>query len=49
LRQIFKEQQQFEQDTARLKEAISSGSRTISEWRPYSAIEKGRFQRTGKP
>jgi ArsR family transcriptional regulator, arsenate/arsenite/antimonite-responsive transcriptional repressor len=48
LRQFFKEEEQFEQDTQRLKEAIASGSCTISEWRPYSAIEKGRIQRTGK-
>ncbi len=48
LRQIFKEEKQFEQDTARLKEAIASGSCTISEWRPYSAIERGKPQRTAK-
>jgi ArsR family transcriptional regulator, arsenate/arsenite/antimonite-responsive transcriptional repressor len=48
LRQIFKEEEQFEQDTGRLKEAIASGSCTISEWRPYSAIDRGRLQRTGK-
>jgi hypothetical protein len=48
LRQIFKDEEQFEQDTGRLKEAIASRSCTISEWRPYSAIERGRLQRTGK-
>jgi ArsR family transcriptional regulator, arsenate/arsenite/antimonite-responsive transcriptional repressor len=47
LRQIFKEEGQFEQDTRRLKEAIASGSCTLSEWKPYSAIEKGRLHRTG--
>ncbi len=47
LRQIFKNEDQLEQDTKRLKEAIASGSCTISEWKPYSAIEKGRRHRTG--
>jgi hypothetical protein len=48
LRQFFKEEEQFEQDTVRLKEAIASGSCTISEWRPYSASDRGRPQRTAK-
>ncbi len=47
LRQIFKDEEQLEQDTRRLKDAIASGSCTISEWKPYSAIEKSRLQRTG--
>jgi ArsR family transcriptional regulator len=47
LRQIFKDEDQLEQDTKRLKEAIASGSCTISEWKPYSAIEKSRPHRTG--
>ena len=47
LRQIFKDEDQLEQDTKRLKEAIASGSCTISEWKPYSAIEKSRIHRTG--
>lgn len=47
LRQIFKEEERLEQDTKRLKEAIASGSCTISEWKPYSAIEKTRIRRTG--
>ena len=42
LRQIFKDEDQLEQDTKRLKDAIASGSCTISEWKPYSAIEKSR-------
>ena len=42
LRQIFKEEERLEQDTKRLKEAIASGSCTISEWKPYSAIEKSK-------
>ena len=47
LRKIFKDEDQLEQDTMRLKDAIASGSCTISEWKPYSAIEKSRLQRTG--
>ncbi len=47
LRQIFKDEDRLGQDTKRLKEAIASGSCTISEWKPYSAIEKGRPHRTG--
>ena len=47
LRQIFKDEDQLEQDTKRLKEAIASGSCTISEWKPYSAIEKSRIHRSG--
>ena len=47
LRQIFKDEEQLGQDTKRLKEAISSGSCTISDWKPYSAIEKGRLHRSG--
>jgi ArsR family transcriptional regulator len=47
LRQIFKDEDQLEQDTKRLKEAIANGSCTISEWKPYSAIEKSRTHRSG--
>jgi ArsR family transcriptional regulator len=47
LRQIFKDEDQLDQDTRRLKEAIANGSCTISEWKPYSAIEKSRLHRTG--
>ncbi len=47
LRQIFKDEDQLERDTKRLKEAIANGSCTISEWKPYSAIEKSRTHRSG--
>lgn len=47
LRSIFKGEDQLEQDTKRLKEAIANGSCTISEWKPYSAIEKSRTHRSG--
>ncbi len=47
LRKIFKDEDQLERDTKRLKEAIANGSCTISEWKPYSAIEKSRTHRSG--
>lgn len=47
LRQLFKNEDQLDQDTKRLKEAIASGSCTISQWKPYSAVEKSRLHRTG--
>jgi ArsR family transcriptional regulator len=46
LRGIFESEDQLKQDTERLKEAIASGSCTLSEWKPFSAIEKGRVHRT---
>ncbi len=45
LRGLFESEEQLKQDTARLKEAIASGSCTLSEWKPFSAIEKSRTQR----
>jgi hypothetical protein len=47
LRQIFEDEDKLEQDTKRLKDAIASGACTISEWKPFSAIEKSRPHRTG--
>lgn len=45
LRQAFKAEEQFDQDTKRLKEAIKDGACTVSEWKPYSALEKPRLHR----
>ena len=42
LRRIFESEAQLNQDTQRLKEAIASGSCTLSEWKPFSAIERSR-------
>lgn len=42
LRRIFESETQLNQDTQRLKEAIASGSCTLSEWKPFSAIERTR-------
>ncbi len=47
LRKIFKEEDPLEQDTKRLKEAIASGSCTISDWKPYSAPDKRGPHRVG--
>ena len=46
LRAIFAGEEQLRQDTERLKEAIASGSCTLSEWKPFSALEKGHAHRT---
>jgi ArsR family transcriptional regulator len=45
LQQIFKDEAQLKADTKRLKEAIASGSCTLSQWKPYSAIEKNKPRR----
>jgi len=45
LRGLFESEEQLKQDTRRLIEAIASGSCTLSEWKPFSAIEKNRAQR----
>jgi ArsR family transcriptional regulator len=42
LRGIFEGEVQLKQDKKRLKAAIASGSCTLSEWKPFSAIEKSR-------
>jgi len=46
LRGLFDGEVQLKQDTKRLKEAIANGSCTLSEWKPFSAIEKSGTQRT---
>jgi len=38
LQDAYKNEEQLQQDTARLREAIREGSCTVSEWKPYSAI-----------
>ncbi len=40
LRRIFESETQLSRDTQRLKEAIASGCCTLSEWKPFSAIER---------
>ncbi len=38
LRDAFSREEMLRKDTARLKKAIESGSCSVSEWRPYSAV-----------
>ena len=40
LREAFKNQDEMQRDTKRLKEAIAAGSCTVSEWKPYSGVTK---------
>ena len=46
LRQVFGDEEQLQRDTQRLKEAIATGSCTVSEWKPYSALGKPRTGRS---
>lgn len=39
LQMAFKNQQPYQADTKKLKEAIGQGACTRSEWRPYGAIQ----------
>jgi ArsR family transcriptional regulator len=42
LREAFGRSDVLVEDSKRLKEAIRHGSCTVSEWRPYSGLTKGR-------
>jgi ArsR family transcriptional regulator len=42
LRDVYKDEEQLQGDTRRLKEAIRLGSCTVSEWKPYSAVGTGK-------
>jgi ArsR family transcriptional regulator len=46
LRQAFGDEDQLQQDTERLKDAIAAGSCTVSEWKPYSALARPRTGRS---
>ncbi len=46
LRQVFAAEEQLQQDTERLKEAIAAGSCTVSDWKPYSGLAKARSNRS---
>jgi ArsR family transcriptional regulator len=46
LRQVFAIEEELQQDTERLREAIATGSCTASEWKPYSALGKVRLNRS---
>jgi ArsR family transcriptional regulator, arsenate/arsenite/antimonite-responsive transcriptional repressor len=38
LREVFRGHEQLEQDVRSLKKAIQTGSCTVSQWRPFSAL-----------
>lgn len=38
LQDAYKNEEELQEDTARLREAIKEGSCTVSEWKPYSGI-----------
>jgi ArsR family transcriptional regulator len=42
LQDAYKSEEQLQQDSCRLREAIRQGSCTVSEWKPYSAINSAR-------
>jgi ArsR family transcriptional regulator len=42
LHQAFKNEEPFEDDTRKLKEAIQHGACTRTEWRPYAALHRSR-------
>ncbi len=42
LRQTFKGEEPFEEDTRKLKEAIQHGACTRTEWRPYAALHRSK-------
>lgn len=46
LRQAFALEEQLQQDTERLREAIAAGSCTASEWKPFAALGKARLKRS---
>jgi len=48
LQDAYKNEEQLQEDIARLKEAIKEGSCTVSEWKPYSAIGSARPSQAGR-
>jgi ArsR family transcriptional regulator len=42
LQDAYKSEEQLQQDSSRLRSAIRRGSCTVSEWKPYSAINSAR-------
>ncbi len=42
LREAFKNEETFEDDTRKLKEAIQHGDCTRTEWRPYAALHRAK-------
>lgn len=48
LQDADKNEEQLQQDTSRLKEAIREGACTVSEWKPYSAVGNARLSQGGR-
>ena len=48
LQDAYKSEEQLQEDTARLREAIKEGSCTVSEWKPYSAIGSARASQSSR-
>jgi ArsR family transcriptional regulator len=48
LQDAYKNEQELQDDTARLKEAIKGGSCIVSDWKPYSALGSGRALQGGR-
>ena len=42
LRQAFKDEEPFGEDTLKLKDAIQHGACTRTEWRPYAALQRSK-------
>ncbi len=42
LRDAYKSEEQLQEDTRRLKNAIQEGACTVGQWKPYSAVAAGR-------
>jgi ArsR family transcriptional regulator len=42
LRRVFESEASFAEDTRKLKKAIRNGSCTVSEWRPFSGLDRAR-------
>ncbi len=42
LRQAFKDEESFGEDTRKLKDAIQHGACTRTEWRPYAALQRSK-------
>lgn len=49
LQQSFRNQNPYQNDTKKLKEAISEGACTRSEWRPYGALQGSKSTGSTRP
>lgn len=48
LQDACKDEEQFREDIAELREAIKEGSCTVSEWKPYAAIRGSRVSQSSR-